>query len=191
MRLFVAVEINGRVLTRVSDLSVELQRRASEQARSARITWVPPERMHLTVRFIGEAEETQAAVIRAALTPRLTTAAFDLRIGGTGAFPARGAPRVIWTGIEGGLDHLHQLEREVMARLTPCGVAPEDREYRPHLSLARVRDAGGLRARALLAGLDGTLGTTRIDAITLFQSRLSPKGPTYVALQQTPLASRT
>jgi 2'-5' RNA ligase len=187
VRLFVAVEIDAAVLARLGDLSETLQRRASEQSRDARITWVPPERMHLTVRFIGEADDSRAAAIADALTPRVGTEVFDVRIGGIGVFPLRGAPRVIWAGIEAGLEELHQLEHEVTARLAACGVPPEDREYRPHLSLARVREAGGLRSRALLDGLAGTLGTTRVEAITLFQSKLSPKGPTYMPLQRTPL----
>jgi 2'-5' RNA ligase len=188
--LFVAVEIDERVVTRISELSDELQRRASRQSRDARITWVPPERMHLTVRFIGEVDETRAAAIGAALAPPLSTESFDLRIGGVGAFPPRGGPRAIWTGIEAGPEQLQQLEREVTARLIACDVPPEDRPYRPHLTLARVREPRGLRARALLEGLSGTFGTTHVEAITLFQSRLSPKGPTYVPLQRTPLASR-
>ena len=62
------------------------------------------------------------------------------------------------------------------------------RPYSPHLTLARVREAAGLRSASLLDGLeDRSLGTTRIDAITLFQSRLSPKGPTYVPLLRTSL----
>jgi 2'-5' RNA ligase len=55
------------------------------------------------------------------------------------------------------------------------------------LTLARVRDAKGLRTQTLFDGLDGTLGATAVRTITLFQSRLSPKGPTYVALQSTRL----
>jgi 2'-5' RNA ligase len=67
-------------------------------------------------------------------------------------------------------------------------VAPEDRPYNPHLTLARVREAVGLRAAPLLDGVsEVVLGVTQVDAITLFESRLSPQGPTYVALHRTAL----
>ena len=189
MRLFVAVEIAEHVRSRLASLSAELQQRAARHARGARVTWVQPERMHLTIRFIGESDADRAAAIAAALAPPLPTPAFDMRISGTGAFPPRGRPRVLWAGIEEGLDGLQALEREVTARLSGCGVPPEDRPYRPHLTLARVRDPAGLRSDRLFDGLSDTLGTSRVDAITLFHSKTSPKGPEYTALQRTPLAS--
>jgi 2'-5' RNA ligase len=188
VRLFVAVEIADGVLSRLASLSAELQKRAARQARSARLTWVRPERMHLTVRFIGEVDEARTAAIAAALAPPLQTPVFDIRIAGTGAFPPRGRPRVLWAGIEEGIDGLQALEREVTERLSGCGVPPEDRPYNPHLTLARVRDPGGLRSEPLFEGLSDSFGTSRVEAITLFHSRTSPKGPDYFALQRAPLA---
>jgi len=74
----------------------------------------------------------------------------------------------------------------VSERLARAGIGAEERPYNPHLTLARVREAGGLRSVALLEGVgETTLGGTAVEAITLFESRLSPKGPTYVALQRT------
>ena len=79
-------------------------------------------------------------------------------------------------------------ETDVSDRLAGCGVPRKDRRYRPHLTLARVRDAADLRAGMLLNGLiDRAFGRTLVDAITLFESRLSPRGPTYVPRQRTPL----
>jgi 2'-5' RNA ligase len=188
VRLFVAVELGQDVLSRLASLSAELQRRAARHARSARATWVHPERMHLTVRFIGESDADRTAAIAAALAPPLRTPAFDVRIGGTGAFPPRGRPRVLWAGIEQGIEGLQTLEREITERLGGCGVPPEERPYRPHLTLARVREPDDLRADRLFEGLSDTLGSSRVEAITLFHSKTSPKGPEYTALQRTPLA---
>jgi 2'-5' RNA ligase len=111
-----------------------------------------------------------------------------LAVAGAGTFPTGGAPRVIWAGVSKGRDRMDAIEREVSARLAGVGVQPEDRPYSPHLTLARVRDAGGLRADTLLERHRAVeLGATRVEAITLFESRLSPKGPTYVPLCRTPL----
>jgi 2'-5' RNA ligase len=95
----------------------------------------------------------------------------------------------VWTGIERGRTELIETEREVAARLATLGIPPERRPYSPHLTLARIRDAAGLRSTRLLDGFaDRPVGTTRIDAITLFQSTLSPRGAVYVPLVRTPLA---
>jgi 2'-5' RNA ligase len=188
VRLFVAVAIDAATHARVGEVIGDLQRAATAHAPRARITWIPPERLHLTVRFIGDVDEARAAAIGAALKAPFATQAFDLLLGGIGAFPPSGPPRVVWAGIAQGARELGELEREVSERLAACEVPNADRPFRPHLTLARVRDAAGLRTGRLLEGLrDRDLGRTRVDAITLFQSRLSPEGPTYVQLQSTPL----
>lgn len=188
MRLFVAAEIGEALATTVAELSRELQRRAGETARHAKVTWLPADRLHLTVRFIGEVDDARAAAIREALEPPLNIAPFDLTLAGAGAFPKGGAPRVLWVGVVSGQDQLIAAERAISARLARLGIPEEERPYRPHLTLARVREPAGLRTARLLEGLtDRTLGTVRIDAITLFQSKLSPKGPTYTPLLRIPV----
>jgi 2'-5' RNA ligase len=188
VRLFVAAEIGEALATTVAELSRELQRRAGETARHAKVTWLPADRLHLTVRFIGEVDDARAAAIREALEPPLNIAPFDLTLAGAGAFPKGGAPRVLWVGVVSGQDQLIAAERAISARLARLGIPEEERPYRPHLTLARVREPAGLRTARLLEGLtDRTLGTVRIDAITLFQSKLSPKGPTYTPLLRIPV----
>jgi RNA 2',3'-cyclic 3'-phosphodiesterase len=187
VRLFLAIEIEEPVVERVVQLGDELRRRVERLAPNARLTWIPRERMHLTVRFIGEVEESRSDEIRAGLAPPLDTPAFTMTLEGAGAFPKHGPPRVLWAGIAHGQAELVALEQEVSARLLRCGLPAEDRSYRPHLTLARVREARGLRTDALFDGLDAMLGTSAVRAITLFQSRLSPRGPAYLALQSTNL----
>lgn len=185
-----AVDIGETLAARAAELGRELQRRAAASAAHAKITWVPADRLHLTVRFIGEVDDRQAAAVGAALQPPVAVAPFDLSLAGAGAFPGGGSPRVLWLGIADGRNALLAAERDISARLAKLGIAEEDRPYSPHLTLARVREPGGLRSARLLAGLtDQRIGTTRIDTITLFQSTLSPKGPTYTALVRIPCAS--
>jgi len=189
VRLFVAIEIDPGVARKVATLEDELRGRAAAIAPRSRITWVLSDRLHLTVRFIGEVDEGRARALADALTPPLAVPPFDLDLGGVGTFPTSGPPRVIWIGHQSTQDALNIVEREVTARLAGCGVPPEDRAFRPHLTLGRVRDVAGLRAKPLLDGFEARqFGTSRVDAITLFESRLSPKGPTYVPLQRTALS---
>jgi 2'-5' RNA ligase len=198
MRLFVAVEIDPGIAQALARAGSELRQRIEQRARRARLTWIPADRLHFTVRFVGEVDEAGAASIAAVLTPPLAVAPFDLAIGAIGVFPHGGPPRVIWVGVEEGRERMIAIEREVTARLASCGIPPEGREYSPHLTLARVREAGGLRARDVLEladhegprrGQSGEEGRrrSRVDAITLFQSRLSPKGPSYTRLLSTRL----
>jgi 2'-5' RNA ligase len=191
MRLFVAIDLGEQVLDEAAALIRELRRRQEERYRSARVTWIPLERMHLTIRFIGEAAEEKAAALLNALRAPIDIHVFEVHWQGLGSFPPRGAPRVLWAGARSGREELLELERHVTERLTPVGVTPEDRPYSPHLTLARVREAGGMRASTLFDGIaERALGDTRVDAITLFESKLSPKGPTYVRLLQSPLRGR-
>jgi 2'-5' RNA ligase len=188
MRLFVGVEIGG-LAAAASALVDELRRRAERLAPRARITWISQDRFHLTVRFIGNVPDDAAAAIAAALAPVLSVAGFDLALAGVGSFPRTGKPQVLWSGVVAGHESLAKIERDVSDRLQVVGVPPEARAYRPHLTLGRVRDAAGLKSQPLFSGLEGRLlGTTRVEAITLFESRLSPKGPAYVPVQRTPLS---
>jgi 2'-5' RNA ligase len=190
VRLFVALEIDAKTARNIGECTDDLRRRVLEQAPQARITWVPVERLHLTVRFIGEVEAARAESIANALKPRLAVSRFTLTLEGVGAFPPRGAPRVLWAGITSDVAPLLAVEEEVTARLAAGAVPPEQKPYQPHLTLARVRNASGLRSPLLLEGFARRrFGVSPVDAITLFQSRLSPKGPTYVPLQRTPLHS--
>jgi len=188
VRLFVAAELSEATVAELERLSTELHARADAVAPHARLTWVAADRLHFTVRFIGEVDDTRASEIALVMGPPLAVRPFQITVAGVGAFPPKGPPRVFWVGVEDGRDEMAAVEREVSARLASRGVAPEARPYTPHLTLARVREAHGLRARDLLDGAPrGPFGVTAVDAITLFESRLSSKGPAYVALQRTPL----
>lgn len=192
MRLFVAVEIDPQVRNALAAFSAALRLRAAALAPEARIGWVRPEQLHITIRFIGDVKADQAEAITAALNGAIAVAPFDLVVADAGGFPERGTPRVLWAGIAGGLERLVEVETAVSDRLTRCGIEREDRPYRPHITLARVREPGRLRSPALfetVAALE--IGTTRVQAITLFQSRTSPQGAVYTPLSRTPLRPAT
>jgi len=187
MRLFIAVEMNRAVQDAAREAIDELRQRATRLAPRARITWSAPERLHITVRFIGDADESKAHAIRSALGPTIDAAVFDLTVEGVGAFPPKGPPRVFWAGLTDGRDGLLEVERAVSRRLASV-VPAEDRPYAPHLTLARVKEPAGLARAALFESLTTRqFGRVHVDAITLFESRLSSKGATYVPLQRSVL----
>jgi 2'-5' RNA ligase len=186
MRLFVAVEIAPAVRAAAAALIESLRERAQRLAPRSRITWVTADRLHVTVRFIGYVDAPTANLVRQVLASPLEQDAFSLTIAGVGTLPPKGPPRVVWAGLTEGRASMTAIEGQVSDRLAGAGIAAEERPYSPHLTLARVREAAGLRSAALLGAVhDRILGATTVEAITLFESRLSPKGPTYVALQRT------
>jgi 2'-5' RNA ligase len=179
MRLFIAVDLDDAVRTAAASLLDELRRRATRLAPRARVTWVAPERLHVTIRFIGEVDDTRVESVERALAPSLDLTPFEVRLAGTGVFPVSGPPRVIWVGSvdDGRLGTLH---RAVSERLVHAGLPPEDRPFSPHLTLGRVREAAGLRGARLLEGLtDFEIGRVRVTHAVLVESRLSPRGPDY------------
>jgi 2'-5' RNA ligase len=153
------------------------------------VTWVKSEQLHITVRFIGQVEPALGDRIRAALAAPLQTPAFELTIEQTGTFPPNRPPRVVWAGITGGLENLRLVEKEVRSRLDPLVSPTEERDYHPHLTLGRVKNPAGLRPAVLLEGLErARFGVVRAGAVTLFESRLSSSGPTYIAIGRAGLA---
>ena len=187
MRLFVGCETGAVVADAATALIGDLQARVARLAPAARLTWVPRERLHFTIRFIGAVDAARVPAVREALAPPLGHPPFDAVVQGVGVFPDRRPPRVIWAGLRSGTSDMVALARAVNARLGPL-VGGEPEELRPHLTLARVKEPDGLRAQGLLAGLETlSLGTTRVDGVTLFESRAAPGGVEYIPLQRTSL----
>lgn len=188
MKIFLGVGASVPVMAAAGDLSQRLQAQAAAMAPAARISWVPPDRFHLTVLFIGHVPPAQLDAIERALEEPIPEPPFDLLVAGTGVFPPSGRPRVIWAGCKGGAEAFVRLQRETYRRLSPLVPLEPEREATPHLTLARVKDAAGLRARELLAGTSHlAFGTIPVDAVTLFESRPSGGGVQYSARSRTPL----
>jgi 2'-5' RNA ligase len=179
-RLFLAVDIDDGTREAVGRVSADL--RTSLEKR-AKISWVQPDRMHLTLQFFGRAEPLLEERICAALRDPIPLPPFDLSFEGLGRFPASGAPRVLWLGIRDGLAGLHSLQNILESRLELHGTPVEG--FKPHLTLCRFRDSVGARDALRspeISSIRASAGPCRIDRVTLYESRLSPSGPTYLRL---------
>jgi 2'-5' RNA ligase len=188
MRLFVAVELSAAVREEAARVASELADRFGPTARRA-VTWVSPDRMHLTLRFIGDADAATAKELSRRLAVQFDTPAFRVAVEGVGAFPRSGPLRVVWLGITEGGEALARVHDEVEARLEGLGLASEDRAFRAHLTLGRIRAPIGPEARQHLASIgDAKIGSCDVRDVTLFESQLSPRGATYTALARGPLA---
>ncbi len=99
--------------------------------------WVDPDQLHLTLRFIGEVDGGQFRDIATALGA-VGGPPFDLRLDGLGHFPPRGAPRVLWVGVERS-EPLRSLRSRIESALADLGIAREGRKFAPHITLARLK----------------------------------------------------
>jgi 2'-5' RNA ligase len=169
VRLFVAVEIEEPVRIAAVDAAGRLRARLSRQCVDLHARWVPVDNLHLTLWFIGEVDEVRGSAVLSALLPPFPHEAFDVHIGGLGAFPPSGAPRVLWLGVRAGQDALRVLHAETGARLRPLPAG------------------SGPIVRAALAGTPADAGRTTVSAVTLFRSRVSSKGSTYEPVARVPL----
>ena len=154
----------------------------------AGVRWVDPSGMHLTLRFLGNTNTAQVPGLIAGLRRELAGSATPkLALSGLGTFPPQGNPRVIWAGVSGQLDHLTNLQRGAESAVTSLGWPAEQRPFRPHLTLGRIRNrASEAQRRAVLDTIAGIevpgCSIWRPDHVRLYQSVLTPQGPIYSGL---------
>src|ERR1700687_3202626 len=179
MRLFAAVELGEDARTAIAAEQQRIATALGDVARSLRV--VRAGHMHLTLAFIGEIAEVRAGPIVEMMSGDIAQAPFPLVFGGRGTFPPGGAPRVLRLGLVQGARELTELGALVARRLVAVGVALEPRPFRPHLTLARWRERSR-PGRLRLPESTDRVARLDVEAVTLYQSRLSPAGPSYTAL---------
>lgn len=177
MRLFTALDIPGEITAR---LRVFVDRLRS----SAKLAWSPMENLHVTTKFIGEWPEPRFQEVKDALATVPLPGPVEIAVRGVGWFPNARNPRVFWAGVESG-PKLQTLARDTERAVATLGVPIEDREFHPHLTLARRRDAARLeKLRELLAAADSTdFGAFPATSFFLYQSA----GGRYTRLNEFPL----
>lgn len=184
MRSFLAVEIPPALKEALCSISDELR------ACGADVKWVRPQSIHLTLKFLGEIDPVKVDEIRQVVEPTLRDhEPFLLELGGMGCFPRLRQPRVVWVGLRGETDRLLELQKEVEEGTSRLGFPREDRPFRPHLTLGRVRSSKGRDrlVERIQDLLEVRLGTFTVESLVQFQSELHPSGARYTALWEVPL----
>jgi RNA 2',3'-cyclic 3'-phosphodiesterase len=189
MRLFVAADISDDTRREFRRVREQLEPRLAAARVPPRLVWVADEAAHVTLRFIGQAADDQVARIESALAIPIEQAAFALSWRTLGTFPSGRSPRVVWLGTSDEVAPSRGLAAIVNARLDPIVGAAEDRPYTPHVTLARVKDPGrGVEWSKALAGVAVEPTVSRVEHITLYESRVTSRGSTYTVRMRTPLA---
>ena len=145
--------------------------------------WISPENMHLTLRFIGEVDEVQAADVYDALSG-IDSSAFEISLSGIETFGRGHMVHTIWAAVpdDPALSHLHG---KVERALVQSGMEPERRKFTPHITLARVRKSPKGKVAAWLADHGGLKTPTfMVDQFVLFRSHLGHHGAHYETLAE-------
>jgi 2'-5' RNA ligase len=164
MRTFTAIDMPSTILLR-------LERLLSALRHEAQIHWSPLDNLHITTKFIGQWPEERLPQLVDALSSLLPCEPFQVELKGLGWFPNRRSPRVLWVGVNGG-EYLADLARRTDEKLQILGIQREDREFRPHLTLARIKTPVSLsKLRQRVEEMEAAeLGAFPVSSFSLFRS---------------------
>jgi RNA 2',3'-cyclic 3'-phosphodiesterase len=184
VRLFVAINLPPLVRRTISAATASMREAAGA------ISWVPEDRLHLTMEFLGEQPASAVPELKAALcaaAERHAPVALALR--GFGAFPNLRAPRIVWLGVEPD-PKLELLQHDLASVCNKLGYERDARAFRPHITLGRARTrlkAEAARALATAARAVAYAGVVEVETVDLMESRLLPSGARYSVVAAMPL----
>jgi len=185
MRLFIALDIDAAVRRRIGEIQQMLIEATG--LRKGPVTWVRPENIHLTLKFLGEtADEAVRDVCRIAEETAAVHGPVELEARGLGTF---GRPaRVLWAGMQV-TPELAALQADLETRLDKAGWPRENRKYTAHLTICRIKDpkAGRRLEAASEAHRETLLGTISAQEVVVYESQLTREGSIYTAAARCPL----
>lgn len=183
-RGFIAIEIPA------APLIIDLEKTISKTGADVKL--VEPENIHLTLKFLGDTDESKIDAIEKIIRGSVEgITPFPLTLKGTGVFPNEKYMKVLWVGIVNG-DVLATIAKSIDEQLVPLGFKKEQRGFSAHLTIGRVRTAKN--KDQLLDVIhkfeEQEFLTHEVNAVTLKKSDLTPKGPIYTTLREIPLLGR-
>jgi 2'-5' RNA ligase len=180
IRAFIAVDLPPDLKARLAEICDQL----CAEMGDVPVRWVPAEKMHLTLKFLGDVSLNNVNVLQDILRGEaVDRQPFAISLGGLGAFPKVRQPRVIWIGVEAPPE-LESLQRGIDKQTARVGYPPDRRPFSPHITVGRVsRNASPAEVRVIGDALNeanvGYLGVARVQAVHLYRSDLQPGGAVY------------
>lgn len=178
-RLFIALPVGDNVKANLARVG---RGRPTERG----IRWLEPEALHLTLAFLGDVAEREVSDLEDAIYAATEgdSGPLDLIARGIGAFPNEAKARVLWAGVDGELARLGALRERLMGELLSAGFEVDDKRFRPHITLARLRWPQPVPPNLPLIG---EFGEWTADEVQLIESRLHASGARYVVRADVPL----
>ena len=187
MRIFLALNVPEATRQAIHDATAPLREAASEG-----VSWTAAEKIHLTLKFLGEQpDETPARLVAALDAPLARHRPVDVDLRGVGAFPTMKRPRVLWVGVRPE-PRLELLQHDVEVACESIGFEVEGRPFRPHLTLGRVRPGAPTDLPRRLAGAAREVHlreAARVETVDVMRSELGPGGSRYAVLERVRLGS--
>ena len=179
-RVFCAVELPEAVRAQLEKHVAQLRKEVPNAAAS----WSRVENIHLTLKFFGNVEVKRITRISEAaerVVKQFST--FPIAVGGTGVFPKPSRPQVLWIGVSDPSGQLSALQTKFENECEAEGFEKEDRAYRPHLTIARLRKPEGSLANTHLKMQFEPIEID-ITELVVFRSELSSKGSRYTPISR-------
>jgi len=188
MRLFIALPLTSSV---EKSLAVIINKLKSI---GGKVKWVDSEQIHITVRFLGETEKEQVSYIKEILD-RVSSKydSYNLSIDRLGGFPNLNKPRVIWAGFndDDQISIMARMVKEVEYDIRKLGFEPDEKRFRPHLTLGRVKAPNGLEELLdTIRSFQMKPIPVKLDKLRLYKSTLTPQGPIYECLYEVMLGKQ-
>ena len=180
VRSFIAIELPDEVKSGLAQLQAQLK-----TGKQPPVKWVNPYSIHLTLKFLGSIAVDKISEITGAMEAAAQgISPFHLKVKDLGVFPNLRRVQVVWVGVSGEVDQLSRLQQGIESNLAPLGFTPESRPFRPHLTLARLREQASPDERQSFGQL---IASTRfeavydfsVDSINLIRSQLTREGAIY------------
>ena len=181
-RMFCAFELPQTLRDSINDHA----QRVREAVPDAAASWSRPENVHLTMKFFGNVDQAKAPVISAAAARVVKEfSPIQIEVGKTGVFPRPSRPQVLWIGTEDSSGALLKLQQRLEDEFALEGFTKEDRAFRPHLTIARIRRPQNAdRLAQIHLSLQFSNVALRLDELILFRSELSSKGSKYTPISR-------
>lgn len=183
IRLFIAIEIPSEIRSGIGAVIRELK------AANADVKWEQTDKLHITLKFLGEADERLVPDILSALeSVGRGYHPLTIRYAALGSFPSQREPRIIWIGVEDHSSALMPLAGSVDRSMTTLGFAKEERKFHAHVTVGRVRSRRNVRdLLRTMESITFESQPTTISELALVKSELKPSGSVYTILHRIPL----
>jgi 2''-5'' RNA ligase len=182
-RLFVSVDLDG--------LTAKVRAVQERFEGAGGLNVVDPEQAHVTLKFLGEVAEGRVDELTDGLVGTVADSGvgpFTAEFGGLGVFPHLGYISVVWLGVRKGGDELTRLHEATEDRTVAMGFEPEDHEFTPHVTLARMEHAGGKDlVQRVVESQDPDAGRLDVEEVRLTEIVLTDEGPEYRTVSAIPL----
>lgn len=182
IRAFLAIEPPEDILQALSRIQEKLNREIS-----GRVSWTKPPGQHLTLKFFGDITSEEIKNICFAVKNRIVSwSSLNLKIEKLGVFPDARRPQVLWCCVTDDVENLSVLQKQLDSDFANIGFPAEDRPFRAHLTLGRIKESRGLSgiSEAMTKHNAFAAGEFGCKELILFQSRLSPQGAVYTKLAE-------